>query len=83
MKEGFACPTVFQNTTKTFKMRKKLTRQREMLTMRGPEQFGVDTMDTTYFGLNVWVIKILRLTSGQLHVVFQSKCKVYSQEMMN
>lgn len=40
-------------------------------------------VNTTYFGLNVWVIKILKLTSGQLHVVFQSKCKVYSQEMMN
>lgn len=40
-------------------------------------------VDTAHFGLNVWVIKILRLTSGQLHVVFQSKCKVYSQEMMN
>ncbi len=38
---------------------------------------------TTYFCLNMWVIKILKLTSGQLHVVFQSKCKVYSQEMMN
>lgn len=38
---------------------------------------------TAYFGLNVWIIKILKLTSGQLHVVFQSKCKVYSQEMMN
>lgn len=36
-------------------------------------------VDTTYFGLNVWVIKILKLTSGQLHVEFQSKCKVYSQ----